>query len=122
MDHADEVTKEAVKQGDLSINQAYQKTQEKRKKTASKRKKTNAKESAPNGVQEVCGIADEEMASTAFRPVFLSLEQFSAMQALGGCIEEHVAYAIELYLRSLQNQCEQTTTEDAPEEIGRAHV
>lgn len=33
MDHADEATKEAVKQGELSINRAYQETQKKRKRT-----------------------------------------------------------------------------------------
>ncbi len=61
-------------------------------------------------------MSDEDKAPTDIAPVFLSLEHFRALRELGGCIEEHVAKAIELYLKSLQNQCEQTSTEDAPED------
>jgi hypothetical protein len=116
MEHAEEATKEAVKQGDLSINQAYQKTQKDRKKSTAKDKKTKAKESVSEEVQGVQQVADENKESTNFAPVFLSLEHFGALRELGGSIEEHVAKAIELYLKSLQNQCEQTSTKDDPED------
>ncbi|MBI5247880.1 MAG: hypothetical protein HY912_00160 [Desulfomonile tiedjei] len=116
MDHADEVTKESVKQGDLSINQAYQKTQRKRKQAKAEPPSENAGEKAPDEVQGVQQVSDEDKASTNIAPVFLSLEHFRALRQLGGSIEEHVAKAIELYLKSLQNQCEQTSTGDAPED------
>jgi hypothetical protein len=50
------------------------------------------------------------------RPQFLSSEHFGALRELGGSIEEHVANAIELYLKSLQNQCEQTSAGEDPED------
>jgi hypothetical protein len=116
MDHADESTKEAVKQGDLSINQAYQKTQEKRKQTAAKLKKTNSQEPASDEVEEIEQVADEAKQSIGIAPVFLSLEHFGALHQLGGSIEEHVASAIDLYLESLREQDEENPAEHHQED------
>jgi hypothetical protein len=121
MDHADESTKEAVKQGDLSINQAYQKTQEKRKRTAAKRKKTNANEKATDEVQGLQQVADEGKASNVIAPVFLSLEHFGALRELGGCIEEHVAIAIDFYLESLRPEYRGLPVVKEEEDGNQAH-
>jgi ParB family chromosome partitioning protein len=117
MGHADESTKRAVRQGDLSINQACQKTQEKRKQTAAKLKKTNSQEPASDEVEEIEQVADEAKQSIGIAPVFLSLEHFGALHQLGGSIEEHVASAIELYLESLREQDEENPVESDQEDV-----
>ncbi len=86
MDHADEATKEAVKQGDLSINQAYQETQEKRKHSPANTGR--GPKDRFHEVEEVEQASDKDEASPAIRPVFLSPDHFEALRELGGSIEE----------------------------------
>jgi hypothetical protein len=121
MDHADESTKEAVKQGDLSINQAYQKTQKDRKRTTSKDKKTKAKGPVSEEVQGVQQVADESKGSTLIEPVFLSLEHFAALRDLGGCIEEHVGIAIDFYLESRRAEYRGFPVETEEEDGNQTH-
>jgi hypothetical protein len=59
---------------------------------------------------------DDSQVSKFHAPVFISMEHFGALNELGGFAEEHVAKAVELYLKSLQNQCGQTSTGESPED------
>ena len=130
MDHADEATKEAVKQGELSINRAYQETQKKRKQTEAESSPDTpddqsvsegeevedadeAKESAldKEGEQapEAVGQTEEpkfpetQYQNSSSRTVtFLLPEwQHTALIRLGGFIERHLSKAVDLYLESL---------------------
>jgi hypothetical protein len=79
MDHADEATKEAVKQGDLSINQAYEETQKKRretKKASAQDPKDSQKESGqgaswPEPVLKATAETEESSASQNDPPTSL---------------------------------------------------
>ncbi len=113
--NGDPETIEAVKNGEMSSHKAYQETKRNRSKTEAGKSMKNSKQQATDEGQKPEQV-DEAKESTDIAPVFLSLEHFGALRELGGSIEEHVAKAIELYLKSLQNQCEQTCTEDAPED------
>jgi ParB-like chromosome segregation protein Spo0J len=106
---------EAVKNGEMSSHKAYQETKKNRSKTEAGKSMKNSKQQATDEGQKPEQV-DGANEPTNIAPVFLSLEHFGALRELGGAIEEHVAKAIELYLESLQNQCEQTSTEEAPED------
>ena len=58
MEHADEATKEAVKQGELSINRAYQETQKKRKQTEAESSTDNTDEQSASVIPEKLDPAD----------------------------------------------------------------
>jgi ParB-like chromosome segregation protein Spo0J len=113
--NGDPETIEAVKNGEMSSHKAYQETKKNRSKTDAGKSKKNSKEQVADEGQKPEQV-DKAKESTNIAPVFLSLEHFGALRELGGSIEEHVAKAIELYLKSLQNQCGKTSTEDAPED------
>lgn len=113
--NGDPETIEAVKNGEISANEAYQKTRKNRKKTRTESEPTNAAKKAIDEVQEL-EKAEESEKYPDYGPVFLSVEHFGALRELGGCTDEHVANAIEAYLLSFKNQCEQTTTGDDQED------
>jgi ParB-like chromosome segregation protein Spo0J len=115
MDHAEELTKEAVKQGDMSINQAYQKTQKKRKQTGTEPLPGNSELQATDEGQKP-EQAGEVRESTGAAPVLVSMEHYKALNELGGSIEEHVASAIDLYLESLREQDEENPAEHHQED------
>lgn len=101
MDHADEETKAAVKQGGLSINKAYQKTQDERREAKSDNAKKRSRDKKGKATGKSKGVAELTQSVSAKRGP-LSAEHFEALSELGGSLEEHVATAIDLYLESLR--------------------
>jgi ParB-like chromosome segregation protein Spo0J len=128
MDHADEDIKEALKQGDMSINQAYQKTQKKRKQTEADTSDEQAsyegqevedadeaKQSAPDEKRELeqapqaVGQTEEptvpqqpyQNSSSRMVRFFLPEWQHAAFIRLGGFMETHLTKAVAFYLESL---------------------
>jgi hypothetical protein len=110
MEHADESTKEAVKQGDLSINQAYQRTQKKRRRTEpDAESKNTAEQGPPDQGPEVAAETKEPKSPENHFPqtlgrsvhVFLPDWQFNALIRQGNYIESHVRKAVDLYVESL---------------------
>ncbi len=117
MDHADEATKEAVKQGDLSINQAYEATQKKRRETKrapAQDRKDSKKESASGASwpEPVPKPAANTADSTAYQnpsqtnlgqsvTVYLPDWQYFALRRLDGYMDTHVKKGVDLYLESL---------------------
>ncbi len=118
LSNGDPETIEAVKNGEMSANNAYQKTRKKRKKTNRKSNSTNATEKATNegqGLEQADEAEDEAKEPTGMSPVFLSIEHFEALRKLGRSIEEHVANAIERYLESFQELHEESSPESGEE-------
>jgi ParB-like chromosome segregation protein Spo0J len=130
MDHADETTKEAVKEGDLSINQAYEATQKKRRET----KKTPAQDHRDSKSEPVSGaswpapvLKSTANAAESSPPkndfptslgnrvtVYLPDWQYNGLLHLcSGYVESHVCKAVDLYLESLGIEAE----EDDDDEI-----
>ena len=99
LSNGDPDTIEAVKKGEMSANQAYQKTRKDRKKVKTNGDAKNPSEDTTNENPEL-QRENEPKESPEIRPVFLSLEHFGALQELGGSVEEHVADAIDLYLKT----------------------
>jgi hypothetical protein len=113
INHGSPEVKEAVLKNETSINKAYQRTQKERKQAEAEHSAQNSGQQATEEGQEV-QQADEDKAPSRVAPVLISLEQFGALHELGGSVEDHVAIAIELYLKSLQNQCEESRSKDNP--------
>ncbi len=117
MDHADEATKEAVKQGDLSINQACEATQKKRretKKAPAQDRKDSKKESASGGswpepvpkpaanpAEPSPSMSDPSITSVQSVTVYLPDWQYFALRRLDGYMDTHVKKGVDLYLESL---------------------
>ena len=99
LNNGDPATIEAVKNGEMSMNKGYQETQEKKRKAKSDKSTKNSKQQAtdhgpkPKHVDQVTESACAERGP-------ISKEHYEALRELGGCIEEHVASAIDLYLES----------------------
>ena len=117
MDRADESTKEAVKQGDLSINQAYQKTQKQRKsKKASAQATNDPTEESASGVScpehvvngttetEESGTSKNDPSTSLGKSVTVYLPDWHYNALICSCsdyIESHVRKAVDLYVESL---------------------
>jgi hypothetical protein len=115
INHGSPETKEAVLKNEMSINRAYQKTQNERKRAeADSSVEISEKQATEEGQEDE--EVDDSQVSKFHATVFISMEHFGALNELGGFAEEHVAKAIELYLKSLQNQCEQTSAGEDPED------
>ncbi len=116
LNHGDPETIEAVKNGEMLINQACQETREKKSKR-NKTNKTKPNSSTKNSKREATDECQEprqgdtgtEVKETA--PVVISMEQYRALFELGGSIEDHLASAIDLYLESLKEKNAQELAE-----------
>jgi hypothetical protein len=117
MDHADEATKDAVKLGDLSINQAYEETQKKRReRRTSTQDRTDSKSEAGQGaswpapaLKSTANAAESSPPKNDFPTslgnrvtVYLPDWQYNGLLHLcSGYVESHVCKAVDLYLESL---------------------
>ncbi|AFM26084.1 hypothetical protein [Desulfomonile tiedjei] len=107
--------REAVLRNEISINKAYQKTQNQRKQLEAELSTENSDDMAIDESREVeQGAKDTK--SAAMVPVPIPLELVGALQELGGLVEDHASEAIKRYLESFTNECEQTGTGEAPDE------
>jgi hypothetical protein len=121
MDHADEATVDAVKLGDLSINQAYEATQKKRRD-----KKGSKNESSSGALWPVPALkattepdrsrSSKNDPSTSLGKsvtVYLPDWQYDGLTNLcDGYIESHVRKAVDLYVESLGIQEEVEDDDD----------
>ena len=82
-----------------SINQAYQRTQERRRQNQVENSPVNPE--APNTNQRPTPEPDGAVGEwTGGAPVFISMEHYGALHQLGGFVEGHLETAIELYLEA----------------------
>lgn len=115
LSNGDPDTIEAVKNGEISANKAYQKTRKNLKKTKTESTPTNAAKKAADEDQEL-EKTEECKRSPGYRPVFLSVEHFGALHQLGGgSVEDHLDIAVERYLESFQEQHEHNSSESGEE-------
>ncbi len=115
LSNGDLETIEAVKNSEMSINKACQKTRNKGSKQ--NKTKTNPKTSTKNSKQKATDEGQEPQqvdtvtALTETALVVISMEQYKALFDLGVPVHDHVAKAIDLYLESLTDQDEQSLGE-----------
>jgi ParB family chromosome partitioning protein len=101
-DHADPDVKEAVQSGEMSINKAYNETQKRRKE--SKGEPVQAQPQNSETEDEV----DESQQDTTVK---LLERHYTSLLELGGSVDDHVAWAIDMYLSSdSQGNYQHTTT------------
>jgi hypothetical protein len=112
--YGDPETLEAVKLGEISINKAYKATQKKRKKSDPIQQEPEEVHPATaaedkNGVPEEKSCETEETEEEDFSEVVvppedttvrLLPEHYEALTRLGGSVEDHVACAVDMYLKS----------------------
>jgi hypothetical protein len=108
--------KDAVLKCEMSINRAYQITQNQRKQLLAALSTQSSVQQASEEGQEV-QQADEDKESARVAPVLVSLEHFGALHGLGGSVEDHVTRAIELYLESLSERHEENPAETDQENM-----
>lgn len=112
IDHGDPEVVEAVEKGTMSVNKGYQETQKKRKRAQSEG--TQGKRAATNDVPPVAVAGEEALAAERSSeqtprktPVALSPEQYDALSELEGPVELHVARAVDLYLKMIEQEGEE---------------
>jgi hypothetical protein len=115
INHGSPEVKEAVLKNEMSINRAYQKTQNERKRAeVDSSVEISEKQAIEEGQETEQGNDDNKSSRVA--PVLLSLDLFGALHELGGLVEDHVAIAIDLYLKSLKEQHEEAPSESGEED------
>ncbi len=115
INHGSPGVKEAVLKNEMSINRAYQKTQIERKRAEDDSSVEISEKQAIEEGQEI-EQGNDDNKSSRVAPVHLSLDLFGALHELGGLVEDHVAIAIDLYLKSLKEQHEEDPSESAEED------
>ena len=124
LSNGDPETIEAVKNNEMSINKACQKTRKERSKQK-KTNKTKPNSSTENSKQEAIDVCQErqqedtgtEVDETA--PVVISIEHYKALFELGGIsVQEHVGRAVDryLYMLTLGQENEEAKEEDWDED------
>jgi hypothetical protein len=99
-DNGDPDVVDAVKTGKMSANKGYNETQKRRKEKKVKSEKKKAKDKS---VPKAGHTAKSEQQPET-RSVSLSDDHFAALTELGGSIEDHVAVAIEQYLKMMAKE------------------
>jgi hypothetical protein len=115
INHGSPEVKEAVLKNEISINKAYQTTQKQRKQVESELSTENSEDKASDEGQEP-EQETKDNKSSRVAPVLVSLEHFGALHELGASVEDHVAIAIDLYLKLLQEQLEEGPTDKSKED------
>ncbi len=115
--HGSPEIKAAVLGNEMSMNSAYQKTQNQRKQAEQDSSTENSGDQAADKSQKV-DQAHEEKGSTFSAAVFISMEHLGALKELGGFVERHLADAIDLYLESRKDQDQQSVGEKDQEDEG----
>lgn len=116
-DHGEEDILESVKNGEISINRAYQETQKKRKAAEAAdnegesdspnpaNKSTEAPTAARDSDEEgTVRSADHGTAEMDGMTIRLKPDQYRALEDLGDSIEHHVELAIDVYLRMVADE------------------
>jgi hypothetical protein len=106
IDHGDSEIVGAVKNGEMSVNQGYEKTQKKRKavkEAADTASDSSAEAHAPVEEETTVRSEDTRAEDVDNMAVTLTHEHYRALKELDGSIQYHVDLAIDLYLLSLGN-------------------